>query len=1085
MKSLHFFLTSSIILLMFGACSKPTNTLFRSSASAESGIDFSNTLTPTDSLNIIEYLYYYNGGGVAVGDINNDGKPDIYLSSNQQSNKLFLNTGHLNFKNITASSGTSTLPHTTGAKWNTGVSMADVNGDGWLDIYVCQVGDYKSIKGRNLLYINNHDLTFTERAADFGLDIQSFSTQAAWLDYDRDGDLDMYLLCHSVHSTDMYKDTSVRRVVDPLRGDRLMRNDDGIFHNVSEAAGILSSPIGYGLGVAVSDFNNDAWPDILIGNDFHENDYLYINDQHGGFRQSQNASFRHTSTFSMGCDIADMNRDGRMDLISLDMKPDDEIVLKNSVGADPYDIYQYKVSFGYHYQYPRNTFQLNQYIDQAGTPFFSEVGQQLGISRTDWSWSPLLADFDNNGLTDIFIANGIAHRPNDLDYLKYYSSIQKLDTAHADALINRMPDGRAKNFFFSQSAGLQFDDVSAAWNPEGKDLSTAAAYADFDNDGDLDIIINRIDQPATLLVNQSTGNHYLKVQLFDTSRNKYDIGARITVYAAGQVYARDIYPTRGFQSSSDYTVHIGLGTADHIDSLLIRWPEGTYSLKENVPIDSLLKFTRPKSRSMAKSDMTLTALLTPIYNGLDFIHRENSYNDFEREKLLLYKLSSQGPGIAVGDINGDGREDLWIGGARDQSGITYLQSATGQLLPLQQHDLEAHAGFEDISGRWIDVDADRDLDLVVISGGYQIDNPNILLDRVYFNDGHGNLTYDAAAMPAVSHMSSCIAPNDMDGDGDVDLFIGGRVAPYYGYNTDSYLLINDGKGHFSIDPDPIFKGLGMVTDAVWSAVDNSPRKDLVVCGEWMPITLLSHDGSRWSKRTIPNTEGLWQSISSVDLDGDGDEDLVAGNIGHNHDLRATAAHPARMYVADFDQNTTPEAVISYYVQNQDYSFFSKDELAGEMVILKKKYTDYHSFAQSRLDQVFVDLEKNPINKSVSQLASTIFENNGKGQYTAHPLPFSAQSTMIFSILPTDVNGDNLTDLMLGGNIYEVTPSFGRMDGGYGTVLINKGKMQFEELPTDQSGFFVPGAIRDIQTITISGKKAYLVTRNGDRVMVFE
>ncbi|MEP7321262.1 MAG: VCBS repeat-containing protein, partial [Saprospiraceae bacterium] len=442
------FLYSLLFFLMaWSACSKKSNQLFSSVSPEQSGIQFSNTLTPTDKLNIIEYLYFYNGSGVAAGDINNDGLPDIYLSSNQHENKLYLNKGNLKFEDISQSSNTA-CP----GDWKTGVSMVDINGDGWLDIYVCEVGDYKSIHGKNQLFINNHDLTFTERAAEYKLDITSFSTQAAWLDYDHDGDIDMYLLSHSVHSTDSYRDTSIRHIVDTLKGDRLLRNDGGHFVNVSQAAGILSSPIGYGLGIAISDLNNDGWPDILIGNDFHENDYLYINNQNGGFVQSQTTSFGHTSTFAMGNDIADVNGDGLMDIVSLDMKPDDEVVLKNSVGTDPYDIYQYKKERGYQFQYPRNTFQLNQYVDGKGIPYFSEIGQQLGIARTDWSWTPLLADFDNNGYPDLFVANGIKQRPNDLDYLKYYSGLNGTAGTDAKNLVAKMPDGKAKNFFFSQTS---------------------------------------------------------------------------------------------------------------------------------------------------------------------------------------------------------------------------------------------------------------------------------------------------------------------------------------------------------------------------------------------------------------------------------------------------------------------------------------------------------------------------------------------------------------------------------------------------------------------------------------------------------
>lgn len=1081
MRMLLWFGVSGIWITCLCSCKKNSQQQFKAIPPSASGVQFSNTLTPTDSLNIIEYLYYYNGSGVATGDINNDGLPDIYLCSNQQENKLYLNKGLFKFEDITSASHAA-CP----GDWKTGVSMIDINGDGWLDIYVCEVGDYKSLHGRNQLFINNHDLTFTESAASYGLDFVSFSTQAAWLDYDHDGDLDIYLLCHSVHSTDTYRDTSIRHVIDTMKGDRLMRNDGGHFHNVSQSAGILSSPIGYGLGVAVADVNNDGWTDILVGNDFHENDYLYLNNQQGGFTQSQYRSFGHTSTFSMGNDIADINGDGLMDMVSLDMKPDDEIVLKNSVGADPYDIYQYKIDRGYHYQYPRNTLQLNQYIDGKDIPYFSEIGQQLGIARTDWSWSPLLADFDNNGYVDLFVANGIMQRPNDLDYLKYYSGIPKKDSAQSAALIAKMPHGKAKNFFFSQNGPMHFEDVSQDWNPVGKDLSTAAAYADFDGDGDLDLIINRINEPATLLQNKSKSGHHLQLQLKDRGQNGFAIGARATVYAASRKWITEVSPTRGFQSSSDYTLHVGLGEINKIDSIAVKWNDGTLSTIQHPTLDTLLKINRKDIASYADPGTSADApLLQPVSSGIDFIHRENYYNDFEREKLLLYKLSTQGPSSAISDINGDGLDDVWIGGARDQSGVIYLQGPNGQFSLINEPALIHDAAFEDVDGTWQDIDGDHDMDLIVVSGGYQLDNPTLLHDRAYLNDGKGNLTYSAASLPNVSHMSSCIAANDVDQDGDIDLFIGGRVAPYYGFNTDSYLLINDGKGNYSISVDPVFHTLGMVTGAAWADVDGDHKNELIVSGEWSPIFILKNVNNKWTKQTIEHSNGLWQTVKAVDMDQDGDIDLIAGNFGLNHELKASGEEPVNLYAADFDQNTTPEAIISYYVHHKEYSFFSKDELANQIVSLRKKYTDYHSFASTDFMAIFPGLKENKNHRTVTTMSSTVFKNDSHGKFEAIALPQNVQSSVIFSILPTDINGDHLTDLILGGNLFEVTPSLGRMDASYGHVLINKGNMEFKSLSGSESGLVVPGAIRDIKELKANNKAGYLIVRNGSGAVLFQ
>ncbi|MDZ4710106.1 MAG: VCBS repeat-containing protein [Saprospiraceae bacterium] len=1068
------------ITFCFSACHKKQSTLFTSLAPSSTGIHFSNNLKEGPEINIIEYLYFYNGAGVAAGDINNDGLPDIYLASNQHGNKLYLNKGGFQFEDITSNSKTES----TGI-WNTGVSMADVNGDGWLDIYVCEVGNYKGLQGRNRLYINNHDLSFTERALDFNLAVVAFSTQAAWLDYDRDGDLDMYLLCHSVHSTDTYRDTSIRRRIDPQKGDKLFKNENGRFLDVSHAAGILSSPLGYGLGIGISDFNQDGWPDILVGNDFHENDYLYLNQQNGTFLQSQTQSFGHTSTFSMGNDLADINRDGRIDIISLDMKPEDEVILKNSVGADPYDIYEYKVSFGYHYQYPRNTLQLNQYTDDQQIPYFAEIGQQVGISRTDWTWTPLLADFDNNGWLDIFVANGIAHRPNDLDYLKYTSSLASADSLPSQSLIDRMPSGEAKNYFFSQTGHLIFEDKSQAWNPEGADISTAAAYADFDNDGDLDLIINRINQKACVLRNESSReNHFVQIQLKDTGHNKFGLGARITTYQPAGIQMREIYPTRGFQSSSDYLAHFGMGTEKIIDSIQIQWADGyTQSLKD-AAVDSRLVVTRNGQQwRLAK---TIEAPLFHIVDaGINFIHRENEYNDFGREKLLLYKLSTQGPGCAVGDLNGDGMDDIWIGGAHDQHGLTYLQNKEGRFVALSQSSLEMHAPFEDVDGVLVDVDNDKDLDLMVASAGYQVENQLLLVDRLYINDGRGNLSYRQESMPSLPHMSSCLAPHDFDGDGDIDIFAGGRVSPFYGFNTDSYLLINDGHGNFSISDDPVTKGLGMVTDAVWADADPAPGKELIVCGEWMPITIIYRQGAQWKKRTIPNTQGIWQTIESVDLDGDGDEDLIGGNLGLNNDLVVSTEQPAKLYIGDFDQNSSPETLISYFRSGKEYSFFSKDELTGQLIYLKKRYTDYHSFASQTFDQVFPSSLQDKSFKKITGLQSRIFQNTGNGNFDPVDLPFEAQSTAVFAIAPDDFNADGLLDILLGGNLLETHPSFGRLDAGHGVLLINQGNMKFQTIPPAESGIFIDGAIRDIKRYHTHGKTSYLIVRNNNTPVIIE
>ena len=1066
------------IPLLFITC-KTNKTVFESQNPVKSGISFSNSLVETDSLNIIEYLYFYNGGGVATGDINNDGLADIYLSANQQASKLYLNKGNFIFEDITSSSGTANP-----ADWKTGVSMTDVNQDGWLDIYVCEVGEYKNIKGRNKLYINNHNNSFSEKAKEYGLDIVAFSTQAAWLDYDMDGDLDMYLLCHSVHSTDTYKDTSIRHTTDLLKGDKLFENQNGYFKEVSKEAGIQSSPIGYGLGIVISDFNNDLLPDIYIANDFHENDYLYINTGEKSFRQTQFQSFGHTSAFSMGVDASDINRDGLTDIISLDMKPYDEKIFKNSVGADPFDIFQYKNKFGYHFQYPRNALQLCQFIDSIGTPLYAEVAQQLGIDRTDWSWTPLIADFDNNGLPDIFITNGIAHRPNDLDYLKYHSSITNIDTAQSGNLISLMPQGKAKNQFYSQSQLLNFDNKSELWNPEGDDLSTAAAYADFDNDGDLDLIINRINATATLLKNNSSKSNFCSMRLDYIASNKFGIGTKVKMYTKSGTQTKEMYTVKGFQSASDYILHFGLNSDDKIDSIQLNWPNGLIQTEYDLKINTILSFKFTPDSIKLNPMSNASPVFSPVpFNA--FLHHENEYNDFEREKLLLFKLSTQGPAMTVGDINNDGLEDFWIGGARGQSGAIFLQGSAGSFTLLDQVALSNDAMFEDTDGLFFDSDLDGDLDLMVASGGYQLDNPSLLLDRIYVNDGKLNFIKNESALPSVTHVSSCIAANDIDDDGDIDVFIGGRVAPYYGFNTDSYLLINDGTGHFRHTNIPILNGLGMITDATWAEIDNGAKgKELIVVGEWMPITIIKRDGPGWKKEIIDNSEGLWQCIESSDLDQDQDIDFVVGNVGNNTPFRATSQQAIEIFSADFDRNTTPESIVSYWVNATAYSFFSKDELASQLILFKKKYTDYKSFSSKTFDELFKDFNLKKDRKKISTTQSSILINEGKNGFQMRALPFEAQQSMLFTFLAEDYSNDQFPDILCGGNLFEVHPSFGRLDASSSPILINDGKMNFKYLPPYQSGIFTQGAIRDIKSIKIQNAKSILMARNNDSPLIY-
>jgi hypothetical protein len=1057
----------------------PTPTLFKPVPNIETGINFANIVKESPVLNIISYEYFYNGGGVGLGDFNNDGLVDIYFSGNMQQGKLYLNKGNLKFEDITSKAG-------VGGKigWKTGVSIADVNGDGLQDIYLCYSGPLDKEKRTNELFINNGNLTFTEKAAQMGVADSGYSTQAVFFDYDRDNDLDLFVINHNNKNLRNFDASFVKKMVDPDAGDRLYRNDNNIFTDVTIPSGIISNPLGYGLGVSVSDINNDGWPDLYVTNDYVEEDYLYINNHDGTFSEKLKEELGHISNFSMGCDIADINNDGWTDVFTLDMLPEDNKRQKLIYMPDNYELYNNQVQNGFYHQLMRNMLQLNN-----GNGTFSEIGQLSGVYCTDWSWASLLADFNNDGNKDIFITNGYGRDMTNRDFVKFYGNerLKYLRGEKSDnmfRMLQSIPVTPLHDYLYLNNGNLQFSDVSLASGFDKPTLSNGAAYADLDNDGDLDLVINHLNAPAeiyrNMLVENGNGGNWVQFNIKGKGHNSYAIGAVVNVYTPKGLMKLENYPVHGFQSSMHVPLHTGLPSSQ-IDSVVIRWPDGKIETLMTVKANSTNNIsyqTGPKDPGHVEK---LKSVFSASATSFPYVHVSPETNDFKEQPLLPNMISYNGPRTATADINKDGLEDIFICGVQGQPGKLFIQQMNGSFVEDAQPEFIQDALFDDIDAVFFDADNDGDQDLYVVSGGYNFNQGDKeLQDRLYINT-NGKFYKSIQSLPVESLSGSCVRVADIDNDGDVDIFVGSRVVPgRYPESPGSVLLINNGKGVFTNAPAAMrgaLDSLGMVTDAAWVDVDNDGRKDLIVCGEWMKLHLFLNKNGKLtdlSEHYFPDSlKGWWNRLQLADMDGDGDMDLIAGNWGLNSPLKVSRSEPAIMFYNDFDNNGSVDPLICYYMQGKSYPMASRDEMTDQIVSLRQRFPTYDSYANATIEDILTPEQlKTAKQLSANYFETTYFENN-KGVFEARKLPLQANFFPVYAISTGDFDRDGKQDILLAGNTDHARIKIGKIDAGYGVLLRGDGKGHFEYVPQLKSGLSVRGCTRDV--IKLNGK-------NGDRVI---
>ena len=1094
-----------LIIVTFSSCkenveepeTKVEETLFTLLGPEETYIDFVNSVENQKDFNIFKYRNFYNGGGVAIGDINNDGLQDIYLTGNMEANRLYLNKGNLQFEDISEKAGVK------GNKpWSTGVTMVDINADGLLDIYVSNAGNMEGNNHDNDLYINNGDMTFIEQAEEYNLAKTGFSTHASFFDYDKDGDLDAYILNNSnipVSSLGYAEQREVRAqdwegVPHIFRGvgDMLLRNDNGKFVDVSEEAGIYGSLIGFGLGVLVTDMNKDTYPDIYVSNDFYERDYLYINQKDGTFTEEIKDYTSHLSLSAMGIDIGDINNDGHNDIFITDMLPEAEERVKSVMEFEGYNIYDLKRSKDFYQQYIQNTLQLNN-----GNGTFSEIAYFSGVDATDWSWAGLIFDMDNDGYKDIFVSNGINHDLTDLDFVDFFANeiIQKMALTgkkeSIDSIIAKMPIKPQPNYAFRNKGDLTFENANKKWGFDMPTRSNGAAYGDLDNDGDLDLVINNVNTPAFVYRNNTEkmmGNNYVKLSFNGDGANKFAIGTSVTFYYGQNVVNQEVIPSRGFQSSMEYDMTLGLGDAEKVDSIRVVWPNNKIQLLTDIEVNQKVTLNQneaiedyvPNTKQQPKT------LLQELENNKLVAHSENNYNDFDYEGLIFNKLSQEGPALAKGDVNKDGNEDIFIGGAKGQAATLYLHSGKGNLKTSSQTIFDADSSYEDTAAAFFDADGDGDLDLIVGSGGNEIGAESSYRSRLYLNNGKGKFSKSEKELPSVFKNIASISPQDFDGDGDIDLFIGSRgVVGVYGVSPDHLLLENRGNLDFMNVTERLgydLKNAGNITASIWADIDGDEKFDLITVSDWGTPQIFKNSGRRISKikTNLDSLGGWWNAVYAADLDADGDQDLILGNQGANAHYLPSEGNPMKIWINDFDNNGTIEQIVTQSNNGKDYPILQKKEVTAQIVSLKKENLRASDYARRTIQELFSeDIINNSIVKEVNFSESILAINLGGNQFSIKKLPNRVQLSCVCGIACTDINNDGNLDLIMAGNDFEYKPQFSRLDASFGHVLLGDGNNGFAWQNYNESGFFIRDEVKGLLEFTDNKGSRFLIAAVND------